>query len=324
MIDIIIPTYKNKIGLIRTLSSINTDLLEYFTINIIDDCSGEDYQDVIDCFPFINFVFNLTNVGPGICRQHVLSKTSEPYIMFIDTGDYFISSEIQNEILSTIKNNPEIDIFSWQFLIDNKPSLHRHNHLHGRVYKRKFLFDHNISFSKEGSYANEDIGFNRACRVILANEDKSLYEIDKPILVYDFDSQSITNINDGAFRYKQQNIGLALNSIHVYNIAISNKVNDKIIIDEINEIMCSLYYGFLRTLVERPEYKKNAWHGAKIYYDNVFKNYLNNPESFQTKYSYYLKKIYQKKRSWGKNVPVNISKFLKDLEKYNEVPSWYN
>ena len=37
----------------------------------------------------------------------------------------------------------------------------------GSVYKRSFIEMYNIHFSEEGSYANEDYGFSRACKIII-------------------------------------------------------------------------------------------------------------------------------------------------------------
>ena len=84
MIDLIIPYYNNRIGLLNTLKSVNQSI---FKIIIIDDHSTET-----PIFPLDNadyFRLNI-NSGPGIARQQGIEKTSNPYIMFLDTGDIFI------------------------------------------------------------------------------------------------------------------------------------------------------------------------------------------------------------------------------------------
>ena len=43
------------------------------------------------------------------------------------------------------------------------------NRLHGKIYSRKFLNEHDITFCFESSYMNEDIGFDRTCRIIGLN-----------------------------------------------------------------------------------------------------------------------------------------------------------
>ena len=53
MLDIIIPVYKNKRGLQRTLASINTNYLDRIKVTVVDDESHEDYSDIKKEFPFI-------------------------------------------------------------------------------------------------------------------------------------------------------------------------------------------------------------------------------------------------------------------------------
>ena len=45
-LDLIIPTYNNKQGLFRTLFSLGID--SNANITIVDDCSDETYEDVIE------------------------------------------------------------------------------------------------------------------------------------------------------------------------------------------------------------------------------------------------------------------------------------
>ena len=122
MLDIIIPTYKNKPELIRTLQSINKSLLPLINVTIIDDCSNIYYNDIFEAFPFIQIFYNEKNIGPGLSRQKGIDITYEPYLMFIDTGDYFLSDDIQTYIVQTILQNPNEVVFSWQYIIKNKIS----------------------------------------------------------------------------------------------------------------------------------------------------------------------------------------------------------
>ena len=108
MLDIIIPTYKNKEGLRRTLSSINTNLLTEITITVIDDCSEMYYNDILEEFPFFSIFYMPQNSGPGNARQMGIDITKNPYITFVDTNDTFVSDEMQEVMLNTIKQYPDI------------------------------------------------------------------------------------------------------------------------------------------------------------------------------------------------------------------------
>ena len=105
MIDLIIPYYNNRVGLLNTLKSIDQSI---FKVTIIDDHSTEPPLfplDAAQCFR-VNI-----NSGPGFARQLGIEKTSNEYIMFLDTGDVFISLEAQTEILDLITKHTAFIVF---------------------------------------------------------------------------------------------------------------------------------------------------------------------------------------------------------------------
>ena len=145
LIDLIIPYYNNRIGLLNTLKSINTDI---FKITVIDDHSTETpiiYNSVAQVFRY-----NI-NSGPGYARQLGINKTNNSYIMFIDTGDIFISKEIQEKIANVIQANPEANMIVFNYYYQDKLTSNTDNRMHGKVYKRAFLEKYNITFCPSSS-----------------------------------------------------------------------------------------------------------------------------------------------------------------------------
>lgn len=331
MLDIIIPTYKNQEGLKNTLRSINQSLLNYFKITVIDDCSGETFDEIVKEFPFVDIYALSKNSGPGIVRQYGIFNTKEPYIMFIDTGDLLISNELQETVLQEINNNPEAFLFSWphKFESDGTISAEVHNRMHGRIYNRKFIEDYAISFCPNGSYANEDIGFNRQCKLILRqlNDNDKYYKVyQEPLILWTVNENSLTKKNRREFSFKMQNIGLAENEIYLFRVAKYNKIDENFLIDEANEIIAAMHYNVLQTSEVRPEFLNDSWYGAKLFYDNIFKAYeKNNALSLQVCFSRNIKRIRENKLKgkWKKNLPVNIRRFFNDLKQYEQVPEWY-
>ena len=323
MLDIIIPTYKNKEGLIKTLASIPN--YKEIKITVVDDCSGLDYSDVYNQFNF-RLIELSKNAGPGVARQVGISSTNEPYILFLDTGDYFIEGA-PAEVLNIINVNPSIQIFSWEYEIGDAEYDTNNNNLHGRVYKREFLNKYNIYFSELGSYANEDVGFNHACRLILIQyypNNDAVLTLKKSIIVYDVtDMTSITRRDNSAFIYKDQNLGLAYNAIHAYNIAKANNVNEGLLKDYLSDIMGSQYFFFLRTLEERPEYLQIAWDGARYFYLNCFKNILDSNQSCIISYNRMLNFFKTAYKAKPKKVRFNVKIFIKLLEENEKVPEYY-
>lgn len=230
--------------------------------------------------------------------------------MFIDTGDIFINKEIQKKIISTVKENPNVDVFAWLYYYNDTLILHTDNRMHGKVYKREFLDKYNITFCAESSYMDEDVGFNRTCRLFT-----DFYYIDEPIIKWIQDSNSLTYKDNRAVLYKDQTRALSLNAIHTIETCRKNNIDPT---TEINQIAVSLYYWFLKTVTERSEYIVDAWNGAKIFYqyfkDEIDLNnlLLGNPElrrcfPFRTKIHF----------------PINILKFAKEMQREEIIPDYY-
>ena len=304
MIDLIIPYYNNPEGLARILNSIDENI---FNIIVIDDCST--------IRPPLSFKVNQyyrynINSGPGFARQHGINKTSNPYIMFIDTGDIFISKEIQLSIKETIEANSIVNVFCWSYYYKDKPVEHTDNRMHGKVYKREFLEKYNITFCAESSYMNEDIGFNRTCRLLT-----DFFYIDEPIIKWVADENSLTQKNDQEILYRDQTRALSLVSIHTIETCDRNK---KDATSELNQIAIALYYGFLKTVIARPQFIQETWNGAKIFYkhfqDRINLNtlILGNPE---------IKKCLDLRSKVP--FPINILKFAKEILHEENIPDYY-
>ena len=328
MVDIIIPTYKNKQGLLRTLESINTDLLSQFVITIIDDCSNLNYQDIKIKFPYINLYILQKNVGPGLARQFGIEHTKQPYILFIDTEDVFYNFNVQIQMLKYIINNPQIYLFSWKVYNDNYEQAKQDNHnwLHGRIYKRNFLQKYNVTFCKKGSYANEDVGFNRFLRIILQVIGKNQHYlfIPYPLIIWTKNEDSLTRKNYNSFSYHHQNLGLAYNEQHTVLMLINNNISQQLIQKEADVIMISLYKNFYMTLQQCPKFIQNSWEGAKYFYDKVYYKYEKTKSSiFNQHYSKVVQWQKLNSHRWYQDIPININHFLKQLKKYEKVPPYY-
>lgn len=312
MIDLIIPYYNNPEGLKRTLDSINSDI---FNITIIDDNSTVHmlYN------PKANQVLRYNkNRGPGFARQWGINKTSNPYIMFIDAGDIFISQEIQRKVINVIQANPEANMIVFNYYYQDKLTSNTDNRMHGKVYKRAFLEKYNITFCPSSSYMDEDIGFNRACRICTESELQPIVYMPNPIIRWIEDSNSLTKKDNNVALYRDQTRALSLVSIHAIETCRKNNIDPTRIEIEMEQIAIGLYYWFIRTAAERPEYIQEAWSGAKIFYDYYRKEIKPNTLYIGTKF---IKKCaeYRDKIAF----PINVLRFVHDIQLNEIIPNNY-
>lgn len=262
-----------------------------------------------------------------MARQRGIEFTTNPYFMFIDTGDYFLSKDVQHEIVSTIKDEPNYYLYFWHFTDGTTYSTSTNNHLHGKVYKRDFIQTYGISFSPQGSYANEDIGFNRQCRIMLQylelrHNHKFMKEIKKNIIMWSrADPNSLTLKDNGAFSYAKQNYGLAYNMIHAYKVLEETLVPKGHIADDAADVINHMYFGVICAAAERPEFLSQAWGGAKLFYEKVYKEMTISDETIQMCCSHLVKWIF--KHFSKPPLPINLRKFIRELAANDTLPAAY-
>lgn len=324
-LDIIIPTYKNQKGLRTTLSSINWALTDYIKVTVVDDCSNEDYTTILNDFPAINLIKLDKNGGPGMARQAGIDNTFNPYIMFIDTGDYLLSKFNLLEILTFIRENTMPYIYSWRWLNEEneKFSDTSNRMMHGMIYKREFLDLYTIRFSENWPRSNEDIGFNHNCFLILRDllyRDRNIlfkfYE--QPIYMYTYDKNSITHKNNKEFYYLQQIPGLVENILPAINNAKKYIIRSEIIENELNLILMELYYDILRIAYNKPDLLEENWK----YIYKFGKEYHNSKAIEHNSLSLIYSKNMTRLQKFGNKIPLNINRFIEEM-KEEKVPEIY-
>ena len=328
-LDVIIPTYKNKKGLRRTLNSIPSN--PNVNVIVVDDCSNLDYSDILEEYPSLHFYQLEENSGPGMARQYGLTHSNGTYITFVDTGDYFYDGGVKT-IMKAINENTYIKLYTFSYVYDDRNILSDRpdDKTIGSVYKRSFIEMYNICFSKEGSYANEDYGFSRACKLILDDWSRSFFSdarkhIKIPVFYEHIDKTSLTKANNNEFFYTKLSPGIITNGIHAIEIAKKADIKVECLLEEYNYIMAQEYFFFLCNLYERPELADDTWQIIREFYFNHYRIYSkfalrDLPQAFS---QVTLPKIRSRMRHWNKMVHPNIIHFINELETEPFVPSYY-
>lgn len=328
-LDIIIATYQNKKGLKRTLDSI--EKRDNVNIIVVDDCSNLNYDDILEEYPYISFYQLETNSGPGMARQYGIEHSNGTYFTFLDTDDYFYDGGLET-ILEQINKNTYIKLYDFSYVYDDNNYLNDiwDDKTIGSIYKRSFIEMYNIHFCKEGSYANEDYGFSRACRIILRQLHldgfaKANKLIKIPVFYEHIDKNSVTKKNNSEFFYTKLSKGIIINGIHALNIAKQAKVNPDVIMFELNYMMAQEYFFFLSVLYERQDLIDDEWEVLRQFYFENYRVYekfcSKNLLSFFSKIT--IPRIKTRIKKWEKIKPFNIMKFVQDLKENEFIPFEY-
>jgi hypothetical protein len=167
----------------------------------------------------------------------------------------------------------------------------------------------------ESSYMNEDIGFNRTCRLCTNADLQPIIYMSNPVIKWIEDENSLTNKDNHVTLYRDQTRALSLNAIHTIEICRKNNIDPEI---EINQIAIALYYWFIRTAAENPTYMEDAWAGARIFYKYFEKEIVPNKLLLGNQ------RLKQCLSYRGKvSFTINILRFAHDILVNENLPTYY-
>ena len=328
-LDIIIPSYNDEKGLIRTLNSLYyKKLLDWIQIIVIDDASNVDYTTILKTVPQIKLIKLKENRGPGNARKIGMLNSNNPYLMFVDCGDIILSKYCLLAIKDKLDNDRTLDIYEWSW-INGETSCVEGGHeasTPGKVYRREFLEVYDIYpyDSGMGSYAAEDCGINLSCFAIIDDYDYvehtphiKTYEL--PIYKNIINKNSLTFKNNKEFLFTAVT-GIVENGIYCIENCERVKLRDEIIISKTNLFLLDLYTYFIRTATYRPEFLEEHWKQIRKFYFTSYKKYENHPMN-TTIQSIQFKKHFKALSNYITN--PNIRRFITELNEYENIPERY-
>lgn len=246
MLTVIIPHYKETTcTVMQAISSISNQVGHSFFVSIlvVTDLGGVklDEKAIRDTTSVpIEFITTDKHEGPGYARQYALNKCNSDYVMFCDADDILASPFVFKYFEDTLQKNPNLQILYTAYLEefkvngsfvytqkDNDTSI---TTLHGKLYQRKFLVDHNIKFPNW--MLGEDGAFNFKA---ICYAKHVIFDDDVVTYIWKYNINSLTRSNT-SLNHLPVNIRSFRDSIKMFesffDITINNKfsqVNTKVI-----------------------------------------------------------------------------------------------
>mgnify|MGYP000897026105 CR=1 FL=1 len=122
MVNVIIPTYKARETLPKTLDSLVAQTKDMFLVTIVQDGDGEDYSDIVAEYKRRGlkiFLLQKENGGPGTARQYGMDCTKMcDYVMFLDSDDMLTPRAVEILYREAKRNNA--DVISSTFIAEEK------------------------------------------------------------------------------------------------------------------------------------------------------------------------------------------------------------
>lgn len=287
-----IPAFKAHKTIYKTLASIAIQSIsDKVKVYIANDNPGDDYDDIIKCFPNldIEYIPTTENTGPGLARQRALEAAGDiPFITFIDADDVLYDQYSLETLLQGF-NDGSVVVSQGAFLQKTPAGLIPRNDVghpwvFGRLYNIKFLKENGISFSH--LRCMEDGELNAKVRMIIEGTPLKWNITDQPVYYWNEGSEhSITRVTWG-----DRNGGMPIYNLGgcskgaaicfkraIEFVAKKNPFNPSIV-RTASELMVDKYFTYFESVQNFPEYAEQNAFIASWWYHNVFLKYAPNVE----------------------------------------------
>lgn len=332
-IDVIIPAYNVKdIFLFQCLSSIACqNIIDDIEVTIVDDASEvENYQFIADKFKSImkiSIIKRKENGGSGAARQTGIDNTKNEFIVFIDADDTFANSYSLELLRNLLKTNKEvIGVGGFEEIHKSNNDIVINYHLndlvwlHGKIYRREFINKNNIKFHPT-SRANEDNGFNKLCKMCLAEKEIIAYTDNIVYTWRDLNENSITRANNYEYSYSCNKndsfYGYIENMIYVIQESQKRNIKNLYLKEFTVECMIVIYFYYIIYSNKYSNNKNIYFNYCKEFYNTIFKNLDNTCITQIINNNYYkiMEAFFLEDNNFRKIIPnITFYEFLNQLE----------
>jgi len=185
-ISVIVPVYKVRNRILRTLDSLKAQTFKEFEVLFIDDGSPDTSSEFTDNYlknsHVIYRIIKKENGGVSSARNFGIKEAKGEYIQFLDSDDYIDKNMLKDLYEKAIKTDSDIVYSGYIFEESNRKEISNnieslkegefsgkkatlgliygvsHTHIMANLFKRSILIDNNIKFDINRKFA-EDIAF---------------------------------------------------------------------------------------------------------------------------------------------------------------------
>lgn len=217
LISIILPAYNCMNVIDKSIISIRSQTYSNWELIIVDDCSNDNTVQIVRKIakedPRIKLFTLKENSGPSYARQFGISHSKGKYITFVDSDDWYFSSDILANMVKKFEENAEIDCVMCRYITSHNGYVLKkgkeinagfYNSVEARrnkiindspmwhyLWNKLYLADvirEKVVFQSTWSSNAEDVKFNR---VFLKNA-RAIYVIDEYGYCYNCQGNSLT------------------------------------------------------------------------------------------------------------------------------------
>ncbi len=128
LVSIITPSYNTGKYISKTIESVLSQTYSNWEMIIIDDCSTDDTDKIVNKFSNdkrIKFIKNKKNCGAAISRNIALKEANGEYIAFLDSDDVWNKDKLEKQIKFMEDNNYYFTYTNYEMIDEKSKSLNK-------------------------------------------------------------------------------------------------------------------------------------------------------------------------------------------------------
>ncbi|MCU4742816.1 glycosyltransferase family 2 protein [Natronoglomus mannanivorans] len=109
-VSIVLPTYNRAHVVERAIDSVLDQSYKNWELNIVDDCSKDDTQQILQCYQGekINVHSHSQNKGGGAARNTGIKHSTGEYIAFLDSDDEWLPQKLEKQVAALQESNDKV------------------------------------------------------------------------------------------------------------------------------------------------------------------------------------------------------------------------
>lgn len=121
LVSIITPSYNSSKFIAKTIESVLAQTYENWEMIIIDDCSHDSTNEIIEEYikkdSRVKLIKLERNSGPAVARNRAIEEANGRYIAFLDADDLWLPQKLEKQI-KFMSDNDLVFTYSSYYLID--------------------------------------------------------------------------------------------------------------------------------------------------------------------------------------------------------------
>jgi len=289
-VSIIMPVYNAQDFVLQSLKSIAESTHKNLEIIIIDDCSTDKTEKVVNDFIKTDdrffYFHNTSNRNVSISRNIALRKITGEYVTFVDSDDYISKDWIENLVATAISKDAHIVIGKTKQVTNgvetdynmkeldepkelyfNSVILKKNAVVWNKLYRSELIINNHIYFAPD-IYIGEDLLFNYKAMYY----SLKIFYNDKGYYYYRKDNETSIMNKSQADNYCR-NIQKVLNCIINFNNLVGDK-NMHVMKKQVKDILRKYYRADRHCKINMSELRSVDFFAPEKVKLNLLRKYL--------------------------------------------------